>query len=89
MCQCWISPDLLRGVLCLGMGLENTLYWQCAPGQKLGMAASEYEAVEINGGSLHYRAEHLLPSIHLGFVCYLLKCWFCNLHLFTTTNCYI
>lgn len=41
--------------------------WQCAPGQKLVMAASEYKAVEINGGSLHYRAEHLLPSIHLCF----------------------
>lgn len=32
------------------------------------MVVSEYKAVEINGDPLHYRAEHLLLSIHLDFV---------------------
>lgn len=37
-------------------------------GQKLVMVACEYKAVEISGGPLSYRAEHLLPSIHLDSV---------------------
>lgn len=52
----------------LAWDLRTLNIWQHAPGQKLVMVAPEYKAVESNGGPLHYRAEHLLPSIHLDFV---------------------